>query len=341
MISLKENYSLLAHNTFKINVKARYFLQFNTISELLTCYNNTLCELFRKHPVFVLGQGSNVLFTKCFEGVVIHPQIQNISVVSDEKNAVLVKAGAGIIWDDFVACCVKNNWYGVENLSHIPGTVGASPVQNIGAYGSEVSNVVEYVEYVDLQTCKTGKLSNEQCDFAYRDSIFKRKYKNRCIITQVAFRLHKNGTLKTKYGNLAKELEKQKAPCTLQTLRDTIISVREQKLADPNMNGNAGSFFKNPVIPEVDFNRLLAHYPQIPHYKTPEKKMKIPAAWLIEQCGWKGKSIGNIGIYHKQPLVLVNLGNATGAEVLKVAETIQKSVYNTFGILLETEVNIL
>lgn len=341
MINLKENYSLTAYNTFKLDVATRYFLQFNSISELLDVHKNALSELFDKHSVFVIGQGSNVLFTKYFDGIVIHPQIQNITLLDEDKKSVLVKVGAGIIWDDFVAYCVRKNWYGVENLSYIPGTVGASPVQNIGAYGSEVGNVVEFIEYVDLQTWKTGELSKKECCFAYRDSVFKRKNKKHCLITQVAFRLTKNGILKTGYGNLAEELESQNAPNTLQAVRNTIISIRKQKLANPDTYGNAGSFFKNPVIEPSDFSHLQERHNQIPYYKTPDKKVKIPAAWLIEQCGWKGKNIGRVGIYYKQPLVLINLGNATGGEVMKVAEAIQESIYNRFGITLETEVNIL
>ncbi len=336
MIPVKENYSLKQHNTLGIEVKARYFASPRNIQEIRVLLDNN-----RKFfPFMIIGEGSNILFTKDFNGLVLHPAIMGVKIISNNSESCVVEVGTGENWDDFVKWAVENNLGGIENLSLIPGSTGSSPIQNIGAYGTEVKEVIERVNFLDLETLKPASLSNSECSFGYRTSIFKTRLKNRVIITSVIFKLHHNPVFNTTYGNLQAEVEKTGGP-DLKTIRNAVISIRKSKLPDPKIFGNAGSFFKNPVIDVVKANKLKEQYDSIPVYPVSEERVKIPAGWLIEQCGWKGKKWGNAGVHDKQALVLVNYGSASGEEILDLAMKISDSVFSMFGIRLEPEVNII
>ncbi|MGE0076341.1 MAG: UDP-N-acetylmuramate dehydrogenase [Bacteroidales bacterium] len=337
MFVIKKNISLKHHNTFGIEAAAAYYAKANTVEKVLYAIN---FASYNKVPIYVLGGGSNIVFTKNFDGVIINPAIQGIAIVEDMPNNVVVRVGAGVEWDAFVSSCVERGWSGVENLSHIPGSVGASPIQNIGAYGVEAKDSIVKVEGVWIDSRKPFELNNSECRFAYRDSIFKQEYKGKAVVTHVLFKLSKTFEPKTNYGNLEEELSKL-GDRTLASVRQAVINIRTAKLPDPAVIGNAGSFFKNPIV-EVDlFERVKAKYPNVPSYAVSESFVKIPAGWLIEQCGWKGKQVGNCGVHAKQALVLVNHGEATGNEVLTLASSIQNSVTQEFGITLEMEVNTL
>jgi UDP-N-acetylmuramate dehydrogenase len=288
----------------------------------------------------VLGGGSNILFTGDFDGLILRPVITGIEITGETDGEVWVRAGAGENWDNFVKYCVDNGYGGTENLSLIPGTVGASPVQNIGAYGVEIKDIVERVEAVRLEDGRQVSLNTAECRFSYRDSIFKHELKDRMIITHVTFRLSKNHALHTHYSDLEKELGKY-PEISIATIRKAIISIRRNKLPDPEILGNAGSFFKNPFISREQAGSIRKHYPAMPGHAYADGTVKLSAAWLIEQCGWKGKKLGETGTYKRQPLILVNYGSASGDEILKCALKIQKSVMNNFAIRLEMEVNIL
>ncbi len=333
---IQENISLLPYNTFRIDAWTRYMAFPATTDEIVSLLKSRQQEF---NPKIVLGCGSNILFTRNFEGLIIHPEIKGIEVVKETEDYVLVRAGCAENWDDFVKFCVDNDWGGIENLSLIPGTVGASPVQNIGAYGVEVKDVVEKVEAIMIETSKKRTFSAKECSFGYRDSIFKKELKHKCIITHVTFRLNKQHIFRTHYPDLEKELDKY-PDTTIQYIRDAIISIRKQKLPDPAQLGNAGSFFKNPIVSSDKANEIRRFYPSMPAYKAGENEVKLSAAWLIETTGWKGRKIHNVGTYKKQPLVIVNYGNATGKEIIDFAKKIQQAVKQQFGILLEPEVNI-
>jgi len=334
---IKEHTSLLPYNTFGIDVKADYFIEYESIDDLKAVLNT---EIAKSNPILHIGGGSNLLFLKNYPGVILHSSIKSIEKVREDADSVFVEAGAGVEWDNFVAYCVDNGWGGVENLSLIPGEVGASAVQNIGAYGVEVQDVVEEVSAVGLQSLEARTFSNAECDYGYRSSIFKKELKGNYIITSVVFRLTKQPVFKLNYQHLEEEVLKN-GEVSLQNIRQTIISVRESKLPDPKVAGNAGSFFMNPVISKELFNKLLQAYPHMPHYFVSDVEEKVPAGWLIDQCGWKGRQIGNAGVHDKQALVLVNKGGATGAEIVHLAEQIQASVKDKFGILLQPEVNYI
>ncbi len=333
---IHENISLFPYNTFGIDALARYMAFPATTGEIVSLLKNKQKEF---SPKLVLGGGSNVLFTKNFEGLIIRPEIKGIEILKDTGNYVLVRAGCAENWDDFVKYCVENDWGGIENLSLIPGTVGACPVQNIGAYGVEVKDVIENVEAIMFDTAKKMVFSAKDCMFGYRDSIFKRELKHKCVITHVTFRLRRRHIFRTQYAELEKELDKY-PDTTIQYIRDAVISIRRQKLPDPSQLGNAGSFFKNPVVSIDKANEIRRFYPSMRAYKSGENEIKISAAWLIETTGWKGKRINNAGTYKKQPLVIVNYGNASGEEILDFAKKIQQAVKQQFAILLEPEVNI-
>ena len=334
---IKENISLLSYNTFGIDAKADYFIEYNSVEELQTALKS---EIVKSNRLLHIGGGSNLLFMKDFKGVILHSAINFIKKVSEDADTVMLEAGAVVNWDDFVAYTVENGWGGVENLSLIPGEVGASAVQNIGAYGVEVQDVIIEVNAVEIETGESKIFSVEDCQYGYRESIFKKELKGKYIITSVVFKLQKQAQFKLNYQHLEAEVLKN-GDINLQNIRQTIIAVRESKLPDPKIFGNAGSFFMNPVISKAHFNELLAQYPQMPHYFVSETEEKVPAGWLIDQCGWKGKQIGNAGVHDKQALVLVNKGGATGAEIVYLAEQIQVSVKIKFGIELRAEVNYI
>ena len=334
---IKENISLLSYNTFGIDAKANYFIEYSSVEELQTALKS---EIVKSNRLLHIGGGSNLLFMKDFNGVILHSAINFIKKVSEDADTVMLEAGAVVNWDDFVAYTVENCWGGVENLSLIPGEVGASAVQNIGAYGVEVQDVIVEVNAVEIETGELKIFPIEDCQYGYRESIFKKELKGKYIITSVVFKLQKQPEFKLNYQHLEAEVLKN-GDINLQNIRQTIIAVRESKLPDPKIFGNAGSFFMNPVISKAHFNELLAQYPQMPHYFVSETEEKVPAGWLIDQCGWKGKQIGNAGVHDKQALVLVNKGGATGAEIVYLAEQIQASVKSKFGIELRAEVNYI
>ncbi len=336
-MKVTKNKSLSPHNTFHIDIKTQYFIEISDIHDIIDFVKSDLHDI---QPRMILGGGSNILFTRDFNGCVIHPSIKGIEVLSENEVTVTIRAGAGENWDDFVGYCVENGWSGVENLSFIPGTVGASPIQNIGAYGIEVKDSVITVETIDLESGKTKKYSNKQCRFSYRNSIFKSESQNRVMITHVTFQLRKDHRFTTSYHDLNKELD-QYPKTSLKNIRSAIIAIRKKKLPDPDTLANAGSFFQNPVVNSTKLDSLKLSYPDIPHFKDDDGNIKLSAAWLIEYCGWKGRRIKKAGTYKNQPLVIVNYGGATGREILNLARKIQHSVMNHFDIRLEPEVSVV
>jgi len=332
-MTIHKNISLKPYNSFGIDVLAKKFVEVNSVSEL-----KKILKKFEK--CFILGGGSNMLLTKPIENPVVKLNIKGITFEVLNNNTVLVNAMAGENWHDFVLWCIDKNYGGLENLSLIPGTVGACPIQNIGAYGVEVKDTIINVEVLEIATQKTHIFSNTDCQFAYRDSIFKSSKKGKYIIVKVSFKLttHKHN-LNMAYGAIKSELANIAEP-NIQQISNAVIKIRSSKLPNPKDIGNSGSFFKNPIVDLSQFKKLQKINPNIPFYKITENKIKIPAGWLIEQCGFKGKRFGNAGIHKKQALVLVNYGSATGKEILELSKTIQKSVKKTFNINLQTEVNI-
>lgn len=333
-----QDISLKPYNTFGIDVRARFFVEVLTEKDVIDLAG----KLQDVHlPLLILGGGSNVLFTKDFPGMVLKISIKGIHVIKEDEDAVWVKAGAGENWDDLVKFCVDNGWGGLENLSAIPGNAGTSPVQNIGAYGVEMKDTFVELETFDLESKVKKNFSKEECGFGYRESIFKLKYKGRFIILSVTFRVLKKPVLNLDYGDIRKQLTIMKADHPgIADVREAVSSIRSRKLPNPAVIGNAGSFFKNPVIPPQQFETLKQSFPGMVSFPQ-DGKIKLAAAWMIEQCGWKGKRIGNAGVHSTQPLVLVNHGNATGTEILLLSDEIRESVYKKFGIVLETEVNVV
>ena len=327
------NYSLLHHNTFGIDAKCRRFLEYVSVEEAQ--------EIARQlqEPYLLIGAGSNLLLTGDFDGTVVHSAVKGIENQSDSR----IRCGSAETWDEVVAWCVGHGLYGAENLSLIPGEVGASAVQNIGAYGAEVKDLIASVEAVEIGTGRLCIFSREECQYGYRDSRFKHEWKNKYLITHVVYRLKTDDAQpSTEYGNIRAELDRRgiQTP-TAAELREVVIAIREAKLPDPKVTGNAGSFFMNPVVSREKFEALLAQYPQIPHYYIDEQHEKIPAGWMIDQCGWKGKSLGRAGVHDKQALVLVNRGGATGQEIVDLCEAIRNDVRERFGIDIHPEVNII
>ena len=331
------SFSLKQLNTFNIEAFAKEYQTYTQEEELLQILERVD---FSGNKYFVLGGGSNVLFTKDFDGIILHPQNKGIEVVESTSDDVLVKVGAGEEWDDFVGWAVSRSLYGVENLSLIPGSVGAAPIQNIGAYGMEACQTIDSVRAVELHTGQVQMFQNAECNFGYRSSVFKKSLKGKYVIVEVFFRLKKYQALQTAYGNIQAELENYQK-VNLKTLRKAIVDIRERKLPDTNELGNAGSFFKNPVVEKGIAEKLHMEYKGMPAYPVDETNTKLAAGWLIEQAGWKGKSHGRAGVHQNQALVLVNKGGATGQEVLDLANSIQASVMEKFGVVLEAEVNIL
>lgn len=336
MSRIFHHFSLKERNSFGLDVSALYFYEAGQLEDLLDFYREGFMSGLE---YLILGEGSNVLFVKDFGGVVVHPALKGIEILREDCEKIVVKASAGESWDSLVAYCVERNWSGLENLSLIPGSVGSSPVQNIGAYGVEVKDRVIEVEGFFTDECRLRTLTKDECRFGYRNSIFKNEYKGRFLITSVSFELDKNPTFVLNYGNVEKEFLSRPSQ-NLSTLRETIISIRNSKLPDPVKLGNAGSFFKNPVIPEEQYNSLRKKYPSIPSYEAGAGTRKIPAAWLIEMSGWKGVRMGNTGTFPSQPLVIVNYGGATGREIYEFAIRIMESVEEKSGIRLELEVNL-
>ena len=331
---IEENYSLEKHNTFHLPVKTRWFMEYATEEELGRILRD---EYFQECFSLHIGGGSNLLFINDFNGIILHSQIKGMQIVEDTDDTVLLRIGAAEIWDDVVAYAVSNGWGGIENLSLIPGEAGAAAIQNIGAYGVEIKDVIEKVETYNQLSFEKRVFTNEECLYGYRDSYFKNEHNDPHIVTYIQIRLKKKPEFSINYGNLKSELA-QYSELTLQAVREAVISIRRQKLPDPEELGNAGSFFMNPVIPIAQFEELKKKYPEIPSYPAGEELIKVPAGWLIEQCGFKGKSHGQVGVYEKQALVLVNLGEAKGHEIALVAESIRTAVKEQFGIEIVPEV---
>jgi UDP-N-acetylmuramate dehydrogenase len=331
-----KNYNLLNHNTFGIEVFTDFFFAFTDIVELKAFLKNDLYEHLEKR---VLGGGSNVLFTDNFHGAVIHPICNRIEVKKKDTETILIKADAGLNWDTFVEQCINNEWFGLENLSGIPGSVGASPIQNIGAYGVEVKDFIYKVEGVNLETHEIDYFYKDNCKFGYRTSIFKQELKDKYVITAVFFKLKRKENLQISYAMVQEELKKYPQQ-NAANLRKAILDIRAQKLPKIEEMPNAGSFFKNPVISEEKFQQLKISYQDLPSYPELDHKVKIPAGWLIEKCGLKGYQNGNTAVHDKQALVLINKGSATGADILRLADKIAEKVKTDFGIELEKEVNV-
>lgn len=344
------DYSLLAHNTFGIDAKCKRFLEYSSVEEAQQIVAGlTVAD----QPLLILGGGSNLLLTGDYEGTVIHSAIKGIEVLDNETLAaaegenlknpdfVFLNCGSGEVFDDVVAYAVEHGYHGAENLSIIPGEVGASAVQNIGAYGVEAKDIIYKVEAVEIATGKVVVFDNQDCQYSYRQSRFKHEWKDKYLVTHVIYRLSKHFVPDLDYGNIrtsltAKGIENP----TAQQLRDVIIEIRNAKLPDPKVQGNAGSFFMNPIVEKAKYEELAAQYPGMPHYTIDTGHEKIPAGWMIDQCGWKGKSLGRAGVHDKQALVLVNRGGATGQEIVSLCETIRKDVKQKFGIDIHPEVNV-
>ena len=330
----QENYSLLRHNTFGIDAKCKRFIEYSSVEEAQQVAR-MITDADR--PLLILGGGSNLLLTGDYNGTVLHSGIRFL----EQTDECHVRCGSGFIWDDVVDYCVANNLYGAENLSIIPGEVGASAVQNIGAYGAEAKDLIECVEAVEIETGQICRFTNTECAYSYRQSKFKHAWKNRFLITAVTYKLSKTYNPKLDYGNIRVALAAKGIdnPTAMQ-LRETIIDIRNAKLPDPKVLGNAGSFFMNPVVSTHKYNQLAQQYVGMPHYTIDSEYEKIPAGWLIEQCGWKGKALGKAAVHNKQALVLVNCGGATGSEVVQLYKTIQHDVKQKFDIEIKPEVNI-
>ena len=337
-MNFSENYSLKNHNTFGVDAKAKYFAIFNSEEELADLLKS---EITQKEPLFILGGGSNILLTKNFDGLVLANEIKGIEIVSENENYNTIKVGAGEVWHDFVLWSIEKNLSGIENLALIPGLVGASPMQNIGAYGVEVKDVVESVDFIEIDSGNKKTIENSACNFGYRDSIFKHELKGKVVITKVVLKLSRRPLNKTTYGAIDGELKNLNLEASPKNIAQAVINIRNSKLPDPKVLGNSGSFFKNPVIETTKFKKLKKEFPEIVGYKVSETESKIAAGWLIDNAGLKGYRKADAGVYKNQALVLVNYGNATGLEIINLAKEIQEVVKEKYGIQIELEVNIL
>lgn len=335
---IQQNISLKSFNTFGIDANAKHFVSVNSINEL-----QEVLKLNEYPQKFILGGGSNMLLTKDIEALVIHVNIKGIEIISNDNKNVVVKVNAGENWHEFVLWCLEYNFGGIENLSLIPGNVGSAPIQNIGAYGVELKDVFVSCEAIDLKSHSLKTFTKKECKFDYRESIFKNSAKGKYIITSITLQLTvKDHKLNTGYGAISNQLLKMNiAKPTIQDLSKAVIAIRQSKLPDPKEIGNSGSFFKNPIIPIQHFNTLKAIFPDIPSYEVSETEIKVPAGWLIEKVGFKGKTFGNYGVHKQQALVLVNYGGAKGKEILSLARLIQKTIKRIYSINIETEVNII
>lgn len=326
---------MLSHNTFGMDVTASRFLEYQSVGEL----REWIVGGGVTSPYLHIGGGSNLLFTKNYEGTILHSRIDSIEQCEETTTDILVRVGAGVVWDDFVRYCVEHGWYGAENLSLIPGEVGASAVQNIGAYGVEVKDLIVAVETMNIRA-EESVYRVEDCEYTYRDSIFKRPQMKGIFVTYVTFRLSKVPQYKLDYGTIRQELENYPA-VTLTNVRHAIIAIRDAKLPDPKVMGNAGSFFMNPIVPRAQLEALQHNYPRIPFYEVDANRVKIPAGWMIDQCGWKGKALGSAAVHDKQALVLINRGGATGADIIALSDAVRASVRAKFNIDIHPEVNFI
>ncbi|MCL5130401.1 UDP-N-acetylmuramate dehydrogenase [Algibacter sp. L4_22] len=337
-MQILNNISLKPYNTFGIDAVAKHFTSVSSINDL-----KQVLELDRFPNKLILGDGSNMLLTKDYEGLALHINLKGIEIISEDENSAIVKAQAGENWHEFVLWCLEHDFGGLENLSLIPGNVGTTPIQNIGAYGVEIKDTFESCEAINLKSLEFENFTKEECNFGYRNSTFKQKNKDKYIVTSVCFKLSKkNHKLNINYGTIANELQKNgiKNP-TIQDISKAVIAIRESKLPNPKDIGNSGSFFKNPIIQKSEFDKLIENFPDMPSYTISDNEVKVPAGWLIEKSGFKGKQFGNYGVHKKQALVLVNYGDAKGSDIFKLSKLIQKTVKRLFNISIEAEVNIL
>jgi UDP-N-acetylmuramate dehydrogenase len=334
---IQENFNLRPYNTFGIEVVAKRFGAFTTIQEL-----RELLSQRNDDELLFLGGGSNVLFTQNFDGLVLRNELKGIEVVEEDDKNVIIRSGAGEVWHELVLHCVENGYGGIENLSLIPGSVGASPMQNIGAYGVEIKDVFVSLEAYHIETGEIHSFDKEACEFGYRESVFKRRLKNQYVITSVTFKLTKEHVINSSYGAIESELEKMGVTePTIKDISTAVIAIRSSKLPNPTVIGNAGSFFKNPVVDKSILENIQKNYEKVPNYPAPNGKIKLAAGWLIDQAGWKGKTFGNFGVHKMQALVLVNYSDAQGAEIFDLSTKIIEDIKSKFGIVLEREVNIL
>jgi UDP-N-acetylmuramate dehydrogenase len=337
-MQIQSNFSLKNYNTFGIEAIAKQFVAVHSISEL-----KSILAANTNEKKFILGGGSNMLLTKDIDALVIHIDLKGKEVIKENDDFVWVESQAGEVWHDFVLYTIDNNFGGLENMSLIPGNVGTTPVQNIGAYGTEIKDTFVSCEAMNIITQEMKTFTNDQCNFGYRESIFKNQVKDQYIITSVIFKLTKrNHKINTSYGDILAELAKNNiAEPTLKDVSNAVIAIRQSKLPDPKELGNSGSFFKNPILLKSDFEKIHQKFPEMKYYEVSETEVKVPAGWLIEQAGFKGKRFGDAGVHKNQALVLVNYGNATGQEILAVSKEVQKTVFETFGIHIEAEVNVI
>ncbi|GAB3687622.1 UDP-N-acetylmuramate dehydrogenase [Spirosoma flavus] len=341
MLNIESHVSLKPHTTFGIDATARYWVDIHSEEDL-----QTLLQLdeYQNKPKLILGGGSNVLLCQDFDGLVVKMNIQGINVDHEDDDHIYLTAGAGIIWHELVQYCVARNYAGLENLSLIPGTVGAAPMQNIGAYGVELEQVFESLTAIHRQTGEKRTFNHADCAFGYRESVFKRALKDQYIITSVTFQLDKHATFHTRYGAIQETLTQMGITddtLSIKAISEAVIRIRRSKLPDPAQIGNAGSFFKNPEIPKSQFDTLKEQFPELPGYPMGDTIVKVPAGWLIEQAGWKGYRAGDAGVHAKQALVLVNYGHANGNEIMALARRVQESVADKFGIAISPEVNVI
>ena len=338
-MNIIKNYPLLKLNTFGVDIKAKYFTSINTINELIEVRKT---KVFTDLKLLILGGGSNILFTKDFDGLVILNNIKGKEIIDQNQQSIFLKIGAGENWHELVMYCVDNGWGGIENLSLIPGNTGTAPMQNIGAYGVEIKETFIELEALEISSGKIVKFNNSDCEFGYRESVFKNKMKNQYIILNITLELKKNPVLNINYGDVKAILESQniKNPA-IKEVSNAIISIRQSKLPDPKKIGNSGSFFKNPIVSLNQLELIKKKYPNVVNYEINENEFKIAAGWLIERAGWKGKKFNNYGVHEKQALVLVNYGLANGMEIFELSEKIILDIKDKFGITLEREVNII
>lgn len=335
---IEHNTSLKPYNTFGIDVKAHSFGRFGSLDELKDLLQNRNREI----PLFILGGGSNVLLTKDLPFFVLKNEILGIEQVGETDEHVVLKVGSGVEWHAFVRYTVEKGWGGIENMSLIPGSVGASPMQNIGAYGAEIKDTFVSLEALHIDSLEVHSFNKEQCEFGYRESVFKRALKGQYVIVSVSYRLSKHPKINTTYGAIQSEIEVMGVDhVTVDTVSQAVMNIRRSKLPDPKVLGNAGSFFKNPVVSSEVFEQIQINYPDMPHYPQENGEEKLAAGWLIEKAGWKGKRVGSCGVHEKQALVLVNYGGATGQEIYDLSTSIIEDIQSRFGVILEREVNIL
>lgn len=337
-MEIQSNFSLKKYNTFGIEASAKQFVAVHTITEL-----KTVLEQNKNQKKFILGGGSNMLLTKNIDALVIHIDLKGKKKVKENDDYVWVESQAGETWHDFVLYTIENNFGGLENMSLIPGNVGTTPVQNIGAYGTEIKDTFVSCEAMNVATQEMKTFTKEECNFGYRESIFKNEVKDQFIITSVIYKLTKrNHHINISYGDITAELAKNNISSpSLKDVSNAVIAIRKSKLPDPKELGNSGSFFKNPILLKTEFEKIHQKFPEMKYYEISETEVKVPAGWLIEQAGFKGKRFGDAGVHKNQALVLVNYGTATGQEILAVSKDIQKTVFEIFGIHIEAEVNVI